>query len=195
MAVCISKENISKFMEYCHEENLEATYVADVTDTGMMNMYYNGHLEASLDRTFIDSAGATHHAEVIVEKVEEKNPFKQTYNSNLHDSFLNNLASYNVLSQKGLVEMFDSTIGASTILMPYGGKYQLSETQVSCQKLPTRGVTNTSSMMAFGYNPNIASFSPYHGAQYAVVEAVSKLVAAGASIKMFVFLIKNILRK
>ncbi len=183
MAVCISKENISKFMEYCHEENLEATYVADVTDTGMMNMYYNGHLEASLDRTFIDSAGATHHAEVIVEKVEEKNPFKQTYNSNLHDSFLNNLASYNVLSQKGLVEMFDSTIGASTILMPYGGKYQLSETQVSCQKLPTRGVTNTSSMMAFGYNPNIASFSPYHGAQYAVVEAVSKLVAAGASIK------------
>ena len=182
MAVCVSKDNLAKFMAYCHEENLEATYVADVTNTGMMNMYYNGHLEASLDRSFIDSAGATHHAKALVGKVTGES-FKQGYNANLHDSFLKNLSSDNVLSQKGLVEMFDSTIGASTVLMPYGGKYQLSETQVSCQKLPTKGFTNTASMMAFGYNPKISSWSPYHGAQYAVVEAVSKLVSAGASIK------------
>lgn len=183
MAVCLSKDNLALFMQYCHEENLEATYVADVTNTGRMNMYYNGHLEASLTRSFIDSAGATHHAKVLVGQVEEKNPFKQAYGGGLHDSFLANLKSDNVLSQKGLVEMFDSTIGASTVLMPYGGKYQLSESQVSCQKLPTKGFTNTASMMAFGYNPNLSSWSPYHGAQYAVLEAVSKLVAAGASIK------------
>ena len=195
MAVCISKDNLSKFMQYCHEENLEATYVADVTDSGVMNMYYNGHLEASLDRSFIDSAGATHHTDVLVGAVKKVNPFKKEISSSLHDSFIKNLSADNVLSQKGLVEMFDATIGASTVLMPYGGKYQLSETQVSCQKLPTKGFTNTASMMAYGFNPEISSWSPYHGAQYAVVEAVAKVAAAGASIKNMRFSYQEYFKK
>ena len=99
----------------------------------------------------------------------------------IRDSFEANLRDRNVLTQKGLVEMFDASIGASTVLMPYGGRRQRSETQVSVQKLPTDGFTHTASMMAFGYNPSLTAWSPYHGAAYAVVEAAAKVVAAGGS--------------
>ncbi len=196
MAVCIEKKDIEEFLKYCKEENLEATYVADVTNSAKMNMYYKDKLVASLDRSFIDSAGAIHRANVVVNKVEEKNPFKRNITgSTLEEKFYNNLSEKNVLSQKGLVEMFDSTIGTSTVLMPYGGKYQASETQVSCQKLPTENSTNTASMMSFGYNPDIASWSPYHGALYAVVESVAKVVAAGGTYQTMRFSYQEYFKK
>ncbi|MBQ2372686.1 MAG: phosphoribosylformylglycinamidine synthase subunit PurQ, partial [Bacteroidales bacterium] len=129
-----------------------------------------------------DSAGAKHYAKATVGAVEQKNPFERNVEgADLKEKVYNNLQDPNVTSQKGLIEMFDSTIGRSTVLMPFGGMLQTTETQVSVQKLPTDGYTDTASIMAFGYNPFIASWSPYHGAAYSVVEACAKVVAAGAS--------------
>ncbi len=173
MSVVVEKKDMEDFIKYCEEENLEVTHVADVTDRGRMRMMMHGDIVADLSREFIDSAGATRKATVRISEVPSGMPNK-TY-----ASFEEMLANENVTSQKGLIEMFDSTIGASTVLMPFGGKTQGTETQVSVQKLPTGGYTNTASMMAFGYNPFISEWSPYHGAAYAVVEAVAKVAAAG----------------
>ncbi len=180
MAVVVEKEHMDEFKEYCRRDNVEVTYVADVTDNARMRQYYKGELIADLSRAFIDSAGAKHFAEATIGSVEKKNPFLQTpAGETIEDKFASVLASPNVTSQKGLIENFDATIGRSTVLMPFGGKNQRSETQVSLQKLPTDGVTNTASVMAFGYNPFISEWSPYHGAAYAVVEACAKVAAAG----------------
>ena len=169
-------------MAYCASENVEVTYVADVTDRKRMRMFYGDKVIVDLSREFIDSAGAKHYAKATVGAVEQKNPFERDIEGDtLKDKICYNLQDPNVTSQKGLIEMFDSTIGRSTVLMPFGGMLQTTETQVSVQKLPTDGYTDTSSIMAFGYNPYIASWSPYHGAAYAVVEACAKVVAAGAS--------------
>ena len=157
------------------------THVADVTDSRRMRMYNKGKLVVDLSREFIDSAGAKHYAQAAIGAVEERDPFRrEVKGGTLREKMLANLADDNVLSQKGLIEMFDSTIGASTVLLPFGGRTQRSETQVSVQKLPTDGYTDTASIMAFGYNPFLASWSPYHGAAYAVVDAAAKVVAAGA---------------
>lgn len=180
MAVVVEAKDEAKFVEYCHSENVEVTHVADVTDTERMRMYNGGKLVADLRRSFIDSAGARHYAKAQVTAVEEKNPFeRKVEGETLKEKLQNNLSDPNVVSQKGLIEMFDSTIGRSTVLMPYGGELQLTETQVSVQKLPTDGYTDTASMMAFGFNPVISSWSPYHGAAYSMVEACAKVVAAG----------------
>ena len=180
MSVVIEQKDVEAFMKYCREENIEAVHVADVTDTARMRMFNQGRLVADLSREFIDSAGAKHYAEAKIGAVEECNPFARSVEgATVEERFKANLADWNVTSQKGLIEMFDSTIGRSTVLMPFGGKTQRSETQVSVQKLPVDGYTNTASMMAFGYNPNLACWSPYHGAAYAVVEAAAKVVAAG----------------
>ncbi len=180
MAVVVEAKDAAKFVEYCHSENVEVTHVADVTDTERMRMYNGGKLVADLRRSFIDSAGARHYAKAKVAAVEEKNPFeRKVEGETLKEKLQNNLSDPNVVSQKGLIEMFDSTIGRSTVLMPYGGELQLTETQVSVQKLPTDGYTDTASMMAFGFNPVISSWSPYHGAAYSMVEACAKVVAAG----------------
>jgi phosphoribosylformylglycinamidine synthase len=183
MAVVISPESKSEFETYCAEENVEVTHVADVTDSNRMRMYNNGKLVVDLAREFIDSAGAKHFAKATIGKVEEKNPFiRNIEGATLEEKMLNNLSDDNVLSQKGLIELFDSTVGRGTVLMPFGGKTQHTETQVSVQKIPVqKGYTDTASIMAFGYNPFISEWSPYHGAAYAVVEAVTKVVAAGAS--------------
>ncbi|MDE6522773.1 MAG: phosphoribosylformylglycinamidine synthase [Muribaculaceae bacterium] len=173
MSVVVEKKDMEEFIKYCHEENLEVTHVADVTDRGRMRMMMNGEVVADLSREFIDSAGATRKASVKIEAISSDMPHIAP------ESFEEMLADDNVTSQKGLIEMFDSTIGASTVLMPFGGKTQGTETQVSVQKLPTGGYTNTASMMAFGFNPFISEWSPYHGAAYAVVEAVAKVAAAG----------------
>ena len=182
MSVVVERKDVDKFMSLCREENVEVTYVADVTDTRRMRMYSGDKLVVDLSRDFIDSAGAKHYTKIRIGAVENKNPFERTVaGQSVEQRMKNNLADDNVVSQKGLVEMFDSTIGASTVLMPYGGKTQCTETQVSVQKLPVgNGYTNTASVMAFGYNPYIATWSPYHGAAYAVVEACAKVVAAGA---------------
>ena len=181
MSVVVEAKDEKQFMEYCHSENIEVTHVADVTDTQRMRMFYGDKVVADLQRKFIDSAGAKHYAKAEIAAVEEKNPFRRKVEGeSLKEKMVNNLSDPNVVSQKGLIEMFDSTIGRSTVLMPYGGELQLTETQVSVQKLPTDGYTNTASMMAFGFNPVISKWSPYHGAAYSMVEACSKVVAAGA---------------
>jgi phosphoribosylformylglycinamidine synthase len=174
MSVVIEPKDIQKFKKYCAEENIEVVKIADVTDTARLRMFYKGQKIVDISREFIDSAGAKHFAKAKIEKVEKKNPFERKQN------LINNLRCKNVLSQKGLIEMFDATIGRSTILMPFGGKTQRSESQVSVQKIPVGNhFTNTASMMAYGYNPELSAWSPFHGAQYAVIEAITKIVAAG----------------
>ncbi len=181
MSVVVEKEDMERFMAYCREENIEVTHVADVTDTRRMRMYNRGKLVVDLSREFIDSAGARHYAAAEIGAVEQRNPFvREPKGTTLAERVEADLADDNVVSQKGLIELFDSTIGASTVLLPFGGRTQGSETQVSVQKLPTDGYTDAASVMAYGYNPFLTSWSPYHGAAYAVVEACAKVVAAGA---------------
>ena len=180
MAVVVEAGDRERFEEYCRSENVEVTYVADVTDRGRMRMYNGSELVADISREFIDSAGAKHVATACIAAVEDRDPFlREPAGETLREKFESMLAEPNVASQKGLVEMFDSTVGRSTVLMPYGGSTQSTETQVSVQKLPTDGYTDTASVMAFGYNPYITEWSPYHGAAYSVVEACAKVVAAG----------------
>ena len=182
LAVVVERKDMETMMALCAEENVEVNHVADVTDTSRMRMFFHGNKIVDLKREFIDSAGAKHYTKICIPTVEECNPFaRKVEGENLRERMLTNLSDMNVVSQRGLIEMFDSTIGASTVLMPFGGRTQRTETQVSVQTLPVRhGRTSTASIMAFGYNPFIASWSPYHGAQYAVVEACAKVVAAGA---------------
>ncbi len=181
MAVVVEASAMQRFQELCALDNIEITHVADVTATGRMRMFFHGEKVCDLTREFIDSAGARHYAKATIGAVEKRNPFVQKpAGASLEEKMLSVMASPNVASQKGLVEMFDSTIGRSTVLMPYGGKRQATETQVSVQKLPSDGFTNTASVMAFGYNPDLALWSPYHSAAYAVVEACTKVAAAGA---------------
>ncbi len=180
MAVVVEAKDRELFSSLCAEENIEVTHVADVTGSGRMRMFNRGELVADLSRSFIDSAGARHFSRAEILPVEDKDPFLQKWNGvDLSERMCSMLSSENVASQKGLVEMFDSTIGRSTVLMPYGGSLQMTESQVSVQKLPTPGFTDTASMMAFGFNPFLSSWSPYHGAAYSVVEACAKIVAAG----------------
>ena len=181
MAVVIDAADVEAFKALCAADNIEVTHVANVTDSGRMRMFYGDSKVCDLARTFIDSAGAKHFAKAAISSVENRDPFVRVPEGNsLEDKMLSVMASPNVASQKGLVEMFDSTIGRSTVLMPYGGRRQATETQVSVQKLPVGGYTDTASVMAFGYNPDIALWSPYHSAAYAVVEACTKVVCAGA---------------
>ena len=181
MAVVVEAPRKEEFMALCAADNIEVTYVADVTATGRMRMFFHGEQVCNLSREFIDSAGARHYAKATVGAVEKVNPFlRKPEGSTLEEKMVSVMASPNVASQKGLVEMFDSTIGRSTVLMPYGGARQATETQVSVQKLPVDGYTDTASVMAFGYNPDLALWSPYHSAAYSVVEACTKLSCCGA---------------
>ena len=181
MAVVVEASDREQFEKYCLSENVEVTHVADVTDRGRMRMFNNSEMVADISREFIDSAGARHYAEAEVSAVEDRDPFAfEVKGDSLKEKMTSVMELPNVASQKGLVEMFDSTIGRSTVLMPYGGALQATETQVSVQKLPVSGYTDTASVMAYGYNPFISTWSPYHGAAYSVVEACSKVVACGA---------------
>ena len=181
MAVVVAAADKERMMELCAIDNIEVTHVADVTDTGRMRMFFGDRKVCDLTRAFIDSAGAKHYAKAAILPVEDKDPFLQKpEGETLEQQMISVMGSANVASQKGLVEMFDSTIGRSTVLMPYGGKRQMTETQVSVQKLPMDGYTETASVMAFGYNPDLALWSPYHSSAYAVVEACTKVVCSGA---------------
>ena len=180
MAVVVDAADVEEFRRLCAADNIELTHVANVTDRGRMRMYNGGDIVCDLSRAFIDSAGAKHYAKAAILPVEDKDPFARCpEGKTLEEKMTAVMGSPNVASQKGLVEMFDSTIGRSTVLMPYGGKRQATETQVSVQKLPVDGYTDTASIMAFGYNPDLAVWSPYHSAAYAVVEACTKVVCAG----------------
>ena len=191
MAVVVDAADADAFRKLCHEENIEVTHVADVTDSGRMRMFYGRETVADLSRVFIDSAGARHYASAVVEApaVPVESTLARSYpGDTLTLKMKAMLSDPNVTSQKGLIEMFDSSIGASTVLMPFGGKTQRTEAQVSVQKLPAgNATTDAASLMAFGYNPYISEVSPFHGAAYAVAEAVAKAVAAGADFRTMRF--------
>ena len=180
MAVVVEANDEEEFKALCHSENIEVTHVAEVTDTARMRMFYGDKVVVDLSRAFIDSAGAKHWSKATIGAVEDRDPFfRDVPGKNLKERMFANLQDPNVTCQKGLIEMFDSTIGRSTVLMPFGGELQATETQVSVQKLPVKGYTDTASMMAFGFNPDLCEWSPYHGAAYSFIEACSKVVAAG----------------
>ena len=181
MAVVVEAKDQAEFEKYCAADNIEVTHVADVTSTGRMRMFNKGEKVCDITREFIDSAGAKHYSKACIGAVDNVDPFeRQPEGDSFAEQLTDLMAQPNVASQKGLIETFDATIGRSTVIMPFGGSRQATESQVSCQKLPTAGYTDTASVMAFGYNPDIARWSPYHGAAYAVVEACTKVVASGA---------------
>lgn len=189
MAVVVSKKDEKKFIEYASEENLEATTVAEVTDDEKLKMYWKGKLILDLSRKFLDTNGVRATTEVVVKAPEESGYFESSKKyKNMNDGeilnkWIETLKDLNVCSQKGLAERFDSTIGASTVFMPFGGKYQDTPIEAMAAKLPVLdGKTNTATLMSFGYNPDIAKWSPFHGALYAVVESVAKIAVSGGDV-------------
>lgn len=181
MAVVIAPEDVDKFMAEAKKENLQATVVADVVDEPRLKMNWNGHTIVDLSRDFLNSNGAVKYTDIVVEDPVFTDDETFTDSAETWTEIMSNL---NVCSQKGLIEKFDSTIGAGTVLMPFGGVYQMTPSQAMAAKIPVlKGETNTCSLMGWGYNPDISSKSPYHGAMLAVVESISKIVAAGGSYK------------
>ena len=183
MAVVVRAEDADKFIEYANKENLEATKVAVVTSDNRLTMTWRGNTICDISRDFLNTNGATKNTDVEVEAPGEcvMNPEVVT---DVKKKWLETLSDLNVCSQKGLCEKFDSTIGAGSVLMPFGGKYQLTPSDGMAAKVPVlEGETNTATIMTFGYNPKISKWSPYHGAVYAIVESVSKAVALGADYK------------
>ena len=187
MAVVIEAKDRDKFIELANRENLLATVVAVVTDTNRLVLNWKGKKIVDISREFLDTNGVTQEIEVEVENISyEESPLtKVAYEGeNLEAKWYNMLSSLNVASQKGLMEIFDSTIGATTVLMPFGGKYQMTPTDVSVQKLPLlKGETDTASAITWGYNPVLSSWSQFHGGAYAVVESLAKLVSVGVDYK------------
>ena len=187
MAVVIEAKDRDKFIELANRENLLATVVAVVTDTNRLVLNWKGKKIVDISREFLDTNGVTQETEVEVENISyEESPLtKVAYEGeNLEAKWYNMLSSLNVASQKGLMEIFDSTIGATTVLMPFGGKYQMTPTDVSVQKLPLlKGETDTASAITWGYNPVLSSWSQFHGGAYAVVESLAKLVSVGVDYK------------
>ncbi len=186
MAVVIAKENVDRFIQFAREENLEATPVAVVTDDRRLQMQWRGKNIVDISRDFLDTNGAVQRTDVTV-KMPVKGGFfdepcidGKTIEEDLKEAWLSNLGRLNVASQKGLVERFDATIGAGTVLMPYGGKNQLTQPEAMAAKVPLlEGETTTATLMSYGYNAQLSKWSPFHGAVYAVVESLAKIVAAG----------------
>ncbi len=181
MAVVIAPEDVDAFMAEAAKENLEATVVADVVAEPRLKMNWNGNTIVDLSRDFLNSNGAPKFTDIEVETPAEREAEEV---SDTADSWTELMSNLNVCSQKGLIEKFDSTIGAGTVLMPFGGVYQLSPSQAMAAKIPVlKGETNTCSLMGWGYNPDISEKSPYHGAMLAVIESIAKIVAAGGTYK------------
>ena len=179
MAVVIAKSDLEKFLHEAHKENLEATLVARVTEEPRLRMNWNGNTIVDLSREFLNSNGAEKHTDISVSAPVFANDDNGDDNADRWKAMISNL---NICSQKGLVERFDSTIGAGTVLMPYGGKYQNTPTQAMAAKIPVlHGETKTASIMGWGFDPYLSSISPYHGAISAVVESVAKVVATGGT--------------
>ena len=179
MAVVVAPEDAEKFIKEASRENLEATIVAVVKAEPRLRMNWNGNTIVDLSREFLNSNGAVKHTDISI--AEPSAPETSTLTDSA-DAWMELLSSLNICSQKGLIEKFDSTIGAGTVLMPFGGVYQLSPSQAMAAKIPVlRGETNTCSLMGWGYNPTISEHSPYLGAMDAVITSVAKVVAAGGS--------------
>ena len=204
MAVVIEEKNTQKFQELASKENLESTVVAKVTEEPRMKMYWRGKIIVDLSREFLNTNGTVKIANAKIEKpeglenyfkgnkrektsfVSEKQNCIKTTGSNCSktERWKKVVSDLNCCSQKGLVERFDSTIGAGTVLMPFGGKYQLTPTEAMCAKIPTlKGYTNSGTIMSFGYDPYLSEISPLHGAIYAVIDSLSKYVACGGDYK------------
>ena len=192
MAVVVAPEDVEKFLGFANEENLEAVPVAVVTKEPRLVLSWRGKEVVNISRAFLDTNGAHQETTVEVEiPNKEGNLFEERPDvADVREKWLSTLADLNVCSQKGLVEMFDSSIGAGSVLMPYGGKNQLTETQAMVAKVPVQnGTTNTVTMMSYGFDPYLSSWSPYHGAAYAVTESVARIVAAGGDYKKILSLI------
>ena len=200
MAVVIDPKNVNLFLQYAAEENLEAVSVAVVTKEPRLVMSWRGKEIVNLSRAFLDTNGAHQETEVEVEMPQQGNTYftadKSSKTMSIKEQWLHTLKDLNVCSQKGLVEMFDGSIGSGSVLMPYGGKYQLTETQTMIAKLPVlEGRTDTVTMMSYGFDPELSSWSPYHGAIYAVLESVAKIVAAGGDLKKIRFTFQEYFRR
>lgn len=184
MACVLDPKDVDTFLRYAEEENLEATPVAVVTAEPRLVLNWRGKAIVDLSRAFLDTNGAHLTAEVEVELPKRsENPFGYAAGESVRDKWLNVLGDLNVCSQKGLVEMFDASIGAGTVTMPYGGKYQLTETQSMIAKIPLlKGHTDAATVMSYGFDPYLSSWSPYHGAVYAVCDSVAKVAAVGGDI-------------
>ena len=181
MAVVVDPSDVAQFLAYAEEENLEAVEVAVVTEEPRLVMNWRGKTIVNISRAFLDTNGAHQETDVTVEIPSRKDSlFKAEPVADVKEAWINTLKDLNVCSQKGLVERFDGSIGAGSVFMPYGGKYQLTETQAMVAKLPVqKGTTDTVTMMAYGFDPYLSSWSPFHGAAYAVVTSVAKIVANG----------------
>ena len=198
MAVVLAPESVEEFCKYAEEENLETSIVAKVLEEKRLQMTWRGKTIVDLSRAFLDTNGATSTTDVYVKAPnEEKNPFKyQNTENNIEKRWLETVSDLNVASQKGLVEMFDSSIGGKSVLMPYGGKYQLSETQSMVAKLPLLDEESDAvTIMSYGFDPYLSSWSPYHGAMYAIVSSLSKIVAAGGDYKKVHFTFQEYFRR
>lgn len=200
MSVVVDPKDVDAFFEFCRKENIEATIIAHVTDNNRLTIRWKGKNIVDLNRDFINTNGYRQRTDVVIPKIEGEFPARIPEAVEKQDvsteSVAKHLSTPNVASQKGLIEMFDATIGASTVLMPFGGKHQLTETQAGVQKLPVlHGNTNTASILAFGYNPYIASYSPFHGAMYAVLESMAKIVAVGGDYKKIRFTFQEYFEK
>ena len=181
MAVVVDPKDVEQFMAYAKEENLEATEVAVVTEEPRLVLIWRGKEIVNISRAFLNTNGAHQETGVEVEMPERSGSlFNRMEIGDVREKWLSTLADLNVCSQKGLVEMFDGSIGAGSVFMPHGGKYQMTETQSMVAKVPVQnGETDSVSMMSYGFDPYLSSWSPYHGAVYAVTESVAKIVASG----------------
>ena len=206
MAVVVSPSDVKTFLGYAAEENLEAVEVAVVTEEPRLVLEWRGKEIVNISRAFLDTNGAHQETNVAVDMpVPEDNYLNKISTPKVADAVAKNdmkaawlaeLADLNVCSQKGLVEMFDGSIGAGSVFMPFGGKYQLTETQSMVAKLPVaHGKCDTVTMMAYGFDPYLASWSPYHGAIYAVLESLSRIVTAGGDYKKIRFTFQEYFRR
>ncbi len=199
MAVVVDPKDAEQFLAYAKEENLEAVPVAVVTEEPRLVLSWRGKEIVNISRAFLDTNGAHQETDVRVElPSQEDNYFKrpEIKAEDVKEKWMNTLSDLNCCSQKGLVEMFDSSIGAGSVLMPYGGKYQLTETQAMVGKLPVlEGKTDTVTMMSYGFDPYLSSWSPYHGAVYAVLESIARIVANGGDYSKIRFTFQEYFRR
>ncbi len=215
MAIVVDKKDVDKMLMFAEEENLEAVVVAEVTEEPRLVLVWRGKEIVNISRAFLNTNGAHQEAQAVVTMPDEKTDYFKTgaeYKAasvkqseavkgdkepnDLKSAWLSMLSDLNVCSKKGLVEMFDSSIGAATVTMPYGGKYQMTPIQTMTAKLPVlSGACDTVTMMSYGYDPYLSSWSPYHGAMYAVVSSVAKIVAAGGDFTKIRFTFQEYFRR
>ncbi|MBQ7785769.1 MAG: phosphoribosylformylglycinamidine synthase [Clostridia bacterium] len=187
MACVIEADMVERFKQMAYEENLEATQVATVTEEARLVMHWRGKTIVDLSRAFLDTNGVTQHASAVIAAPDEREPYLTAQpafvrGKNVREAWLAMLGDLNICSQKGMIERFDGTIGASTILAPFGGLYRESPNEAMAALIPTDGETTTATLMSHGYDPYLSEWSPFHGAVYAVTESLAKIAAAGGDV-------------